>query len=119
MQSLKEPKDVLEECIRLVNGNSHLGISEKATENDIKIVDPVTGKELYLSGYSENTEIKNDEIETPEGSKPEKKEDNGGIRDTPRSSGENDEEEGLKTLIMSFVTNPFYIVQPFKTFKKG
>jgi hypothetical protein len=57
-----------------------------------KIVDPITGIELYLRGFSENTEIKNDKIETPEDTKTKKDEGKIGIRGKPSLL----EEEGTK-----------------------
>jgi len=105
MQSLKEPKDILEECIRLVYGKSDLGISDKGEEGGTKIVDPITGKELYLRGFSEITEIKNGKTKASEGLKNKKEEDKDGIRDKPRLLGEKYGVESLKTLIRSFVTN--------------
>jgi hypothetical protein len=95
MQNLKEPKDVLEECMGLVYGKSHLGNSEKGMgyiNINTKIVDPITGIELYLRGFSENTEIKNDKIETPEDTKTKKDEGKIGIRGKPSLL----EEEGTK-----------------------
>jgi len=106
MQSLKDPKDVLEECMWLVYGKNHLGNSEKGMvyiNNNTKIVDPITGIELYLRGVSENTEIKNDKTKEAERSKNKKGEDENGIRVKPRLTGEKEEEESLETLILSFV----------------
>ena len=105
MQSLKEPKEVLEECMRMVYEKSDLGISDKGKEGGTKIVDPITGKELYLSGFSEITEIKNGKTKASEGLKNKKEEDKNGIRDTPRLLGEKDGGESQKTLIRSFVTD--------------
>jgi hypothetical protein len=87
MQSLKDPKDVLKECMELVYGKNHLGNSEKGMDyinNNTKIVDPITGIELYPGGVSENTEMKNDETKEAEDSKTKKGEDKNGIRVKPR-----------------------------------
>jgi hypothetical protein len=86
MQSLKDPKDVFKECVGLVYGKSHLGNSEKGIDyinSNTKIVDPITGIELYLRGFSENTEMKNDKTKEAESSKNKKGEDKNGIRDKP------------------------------------
>jgi len=96
MQSLETPKDVLKECVGLVYGKNHLGNSEKGMDyinNNTKIVDPITGIELYLRGFSESDEMKNDETKETESSKKKKGENESGIRVKPRLRGEKEEEE--------------------------
>jgi len=80
MQSLKEPKDVLEECVKLVYGNFHLlGFGEGITNT--KIIDPITGEELYLQYFSDSEEIK---IGAEKGATVGKDSGKVGIRDNPR-----------------------------------
>jgi len=104
MQSLKEPEEVLAECVKLIYGKTHLGNSEKGSDEMgeeqslsecikyIKqlgpIVDPITGRTFKINisdrGLSEFTEIKNEAIGHPEEPKSKNRSNKCGIQDIPR-----------------------------------